>query len=211
MVIPLGVVGSHSLIRQDFMVLMSVRKTISLSMSTTSMSEKDIDGTTATATETKVRWCRRGTLLSATSKISAAGFGWTNLLQLAIGLNRSRQLVLGLNCTDYLERQVYLASRGERTVRVVLTTLFAPLGRPSSLIIPTGGRASRPRCTKGLRLCNPFTNVPSVRLTMALHQQRVRLVVLLDETEHIHHQLGAGLPAVLRGLVPPPLDEVTRP
>ena len=46
MVVPLGVVGSHFL---------SVRKTIALSMSTTSMSFSDIDGTTVTATETKVR------------------------------------------------------------------------------------------------------------------------------------------------------------
>ena len=106
MVIPLGVVGSHSLIRQDSMILMSVRKTIALSMSTTSMSFLDIDGTTATATETKFRLRRRRTLSSATSKMLAKRLGWTNLLQLAIGLNRSRQPVLGLNCTDYPERQV---------------------------------------------------------------------------------------------------------
>ena len=129
------------------------------------------------------------------SKMLVARLGWTNLLHLAIGLNRSRQPVLGLNCTDYLERQVYLASRGERTVRVVSTTLSAPLGRPSSLISPTGGRASRPTCTTGLRVYNPFTKAPGVRLTMALHQQMVRIVVLLDEIGHIHHQLGAGLPA----------------
>ena len=75
MVIPLGVVGSHSLIRQKSMVLMSVRKIIALSMSTTSISFSDIDGTTATATETKVRWCRRRTLLSASLKMLAARFG----------------------------------------------------------------------------------------------------------------------------------------
>ena len=55
MVISLGVVGSHSLIRQDSMVLMSVRKTTALSMSTSSMFFSHIDGTTATATEIKVR------------------------------------------------------------------------------------------------------------------------------------------------------------
>ena len=207
MVILLVLAKSHSLILQDSMVLTSVRYTIALSMSTTSMSFSDIDGTMATATETKFRWRRRGTLSLATSKMLAARLGWTNLL----GLNRSRQQELGLNCTGYLERQVYLASRGEKTVSVVLTTLFVPLGRLFSLMSSTGGLASRPRCTKGLRLYNPFKNAPGVRSTMALHQQRVRLVVLLDETEHIHHQLGAGLPAVLRGLVPPPLDEVTRP
>ena len=183
MVILLGLAKSHSLILQDSMVLTSVRYTIALSMSTTSMSFSDIDGTMAIATETKFRWRRRGTLSSATSKMLAAGLGWTNLL----GLNRSRQQELGLNCTGYLERQVYLASRGERTVRVVVTTLFAPLGMPSSLISPTGGRASRPRCTMRLRLYNPFTNAPGVRSVMALHHPRVRLVILLDETGHTHH------------------------
>ena len=88
--------------------------------------------------------------------------GYTNLLQLAIGLNRSRQLVLGIICTDSLGRQIYLASRGDGTVRVVLTTLFALLGRPSSLIRSIGGCASRPICAKGfnfsipLRTCQSF-------------------------------------------------------
>ena len=63
-----------------------------------------------------------------------------------------------------------LAFRGERTARVVLTTRFAPLRRPSSTIRSIGERASHSRCTKKLRLCNPFTNTPGVRSTMALHR-----------------------------------------
>ena len=137
--------------------------------------------------------------------------GWTYFLQLAISLNRNHKPVLGLNCTDCLARQGYLASRGERSVRVVLTTLFAPLGRPSSLISPMGGRASRIICTKGLRIYNPFTRAPGVRSTTTLHSQRMRLVVLLDETGDIHHQLRAGLPAVPRRRIPPPLDELILP
>ena len=79
MVIPLGVVGSHSLIRQDSMVLTSVRKTIALSINTTSMSFSDIDGTTATATKTKVRWCRRGTLFVGNIE-NVGGEVWLNKL-----------------------------------------------------------------------------------------------------------------------------------
>ena len=124
--------------------------------------------------------------------------------------DRSRMSVHGINCTDYIERQFYLASRGERSARVVLTAQFEPLRRRTSLISPTGGRASRLKCAKGLRIYNPFMIVAIVRSTMALHQQRVCLVVLLDETGHIHHQLGASLPAVPRGCITPPLDEITR-
>ena len=133
------------------------------------------------------------------------------MLELAIGLNRSRQPVLGINCTDCLESQAYLASDRERIVGVALTTLFSPLGRPSSLISPIVGRASRLRCTKGSELYNTFTYAPGVHSTMALHHSRVRFVVLIDETENIYHQLGARLPAVSRGWIPPPLDDVTSP
>ena len=58
MLVPPRVFGSHSSIRQDFMILMSVRVIIALNMSITSMSYSDIDGVTATATETKSRRCR---------------------------------------------------------------------------------------------------------------------------------------------------------
>ena len=75
-------------------------------------------------------------------------------------LSRTLQLILGLNCTDCLEGQVYLAYRGEIIVRSMLTTLFAPLGRSYSLIRLIGGRASHLRCRKGFRLCNPCTNAP---------------------------------------------------
>ena len=75
---------------------------------------------------------------------------------LAASLNRSRMSVHGINCTDYLDRQIYLASRGEKRVWVVLTAQFAPLRRCTSLISPTGGRASRLRCAKGLKIRNPF-------------------------------------------------------
>ena len=35
---------------------------------------------------------------------------------------------------------------------------------------------------------------------MALHLQRVRLVVLLDETGHIHHQLVVGIQDIFTGV-----------
>ena len=60
-VIRLGIIGSHLSICQDSRVLMSVRVVIALNMSIPSMSFSDIDGNTATTTETKFRWCRRGT------------------------------------------------------------------------------------------------------------------------------------------------------
>ena len=44
-----------------------------------------------------------------------------------------------------------------------------------------------------------------------LHHQRLRLVVLIDETGNIHYQMSVGLTAVPRGWEPPPLDEVRRP
>ena len=72
----------------------------------------------------------------------------TKLILVHNTLSRSRQPVFGMNCTDFFERQVYLASRGERIVRVVLTTQFASQVRPTSLTSPIEGRASRPRCTK---------------------------------------------------------------
>ena len=92
----------------------------------------------------------------------------------------------------------------------MLTTQFAPLGRCISLIDPTRESASRPIGAKVLRIYNPFASVPGFRTKMAL-QQRVGFVLVLDETGHIHHQLGSGLPAVPRGWIPAPLDEVTRP
>ena len=49
MVIPLGIIGSHSSIRQDSMVLTSVRVNIALNMNIISMSFSDVDGTTATS------------------------------------------------------------------------------------------------------------------------------------------------------------------
>ena len=52
MVVPLGAVVFHSLTRQGSMVLTSVRRIIALKMSFTSMSFLDIDGTTATTSET---------------------------------------------------------------------------------------------------------------------------------------------------------------
>ena len=101
-------------------------------------------------------------------------------------------------------------SWGEKCLTCVDNSVRA-LRRRTSLISTTGGSASRLRCANGLRICNPFMIAAIVCTTMALHHQRVCLVVLIDETGHIHHQLGARLPAVPRGWIPPPLDEVTRP
>ena len=63
----------------------------------TSMSLSDIDGTTATTTETKPRWRRRGIRLSATSRMLATILGWKNLMLLATRKNRRRIPVLGTN------------------------------------------------------------------------------------------------------------------
>ena len=177
----------------------------------TSTSEKDIDGATEITTEASNRWRKRGIRLSPTSRALVVMPGPTDSMQLAISLSRIQLPVLDTNCTGCLERQVYLASRWERSVWVGLTAQFVPLGRPSSLTSRMKGCASSPRCTKGMKICNPFTNAPGVNSTMALHRRRVCLVVLLDENGDIHHQLRAGLPAVPRGWIYPPLDDVTRP
>ena len=65
----------------------------------------------------------------------AVMLGWTNSLQLAGDLCRSRGPVLGSSYTGYLERQACIVSRGERTVRVASTTLVAPLKRCGKAIV----------------------------------------------------------------------------
>ena len=126
MAIPLGVFEFHYLTSHGSMDLIPVRRIIARSMTFTSMDFSDIDGTTVSTSETIFRWLRRVIISSAPLRILAAILGYTILLQLALGLSRSRIPVLGTNCIGCLERQVYLASRGERNVKVVLTTFLSP-------------------------------------------------------------------------------------
>ena len=106
--------------------------------------------------------------------------------------------MLGINCTDCLERQVYLASRGEIIVRFVFTTLSKPLERSYS--DHWRARISS-EMYEGIETLQFLYLRACVRLTMALHRQKVRLVVLLEEIEDIHHRLRAGVPAVPRGWI----------
>ena len=73
--------------RQGSMGFTPVRKIIALSLRFTSMSEKDIDETTATTNEKRYRWFRRVIPLSAALRTLDVPLGWTNLLQPPISLN----------------------------------------------------------------------------------------------------------------------------
>ena len=90
MLISLIAVEPHFLIRQDSMVLMSVRKIIALNMSATSMSSLDINGTMAITNETNSRWLKRGTRLSPALRTSVVMPISANLMRLAISLSRSQ-------------------------------------------------------------------------------------------------------------------------
>ena len=166
------------------------------------MSSSDIDGSMVTKSVTRTRFWRRGMPSSKMLRTLGEKDGLRSLRRYASSLKSERQPVQGTDCIGCPVRQTFLASLGETLVRVVSTTrsvltgMFIPFNHPGE------GHTSRLRCVTRLQTCNPSTSAWGACLPMGRLTNRMSLVILLDETRHVSHQLGAGLPAVPRGWIP---------
>ena len=72
------------------------------------------------------------------------------------------------------------------------------------------GRTSLLRCAMRLLICNRSTSAIGACFPMALLSHRMCLVVLVDVTLNVNHQLDARLPAVVRQRIAAPANKITR-
>ena len=167
---------------------MSVRRTIALNIITTSMSSSDIDG--ITATKTKADSLNQASNSFIVNVENVGHDAW--LSKLIAARNKFEQkLPTGARSKLYrLSRKAGLPclSWGESGQSCVDYSICAPREAFFRNQPYWKARISS-EMHKGLKLYNLLSNSLSIRSKMALHLQRLCLVVLLDEIGHIYHQL----------------------
>ena len=136
--------------------------------------------------------------------------GFVNLTQPASGLRSDLLQVQDRGCIVYLMRQELHASRGATRNRVATKAYNKPAGRCTPFLRPGVGCTSRLRCARRLLSFNRSTIATGACFTMVLTSRRMCLVILVDETLNVGHQLGTRFPAVMRRRIAAPAHKVTR-